>query len=449
MSEGYVVSVQTNLGGRTFGQEMHFLAGMGINSISAGDVNKDGLTDLVIANGGTVLADTATGKGTTTTDVITGGITVLLGQKVLTKVATTTTLTITSPLTVPFGQPVHGTAQVMANDGSAVTGTISFFDGTTNLCTIAVSAVSCPAGSGSGFAVGTHELTAVYSGDDAHLVSTSAAVTVVVTAAAKAQTMTMLTSSLDPATVGQSVTFTANVIAAGSSVTPTGVVTFLDGSTVLGTKTLVGSGVASFSTAALGVGNHAITASYAGDTGSAASVSTVLTETVNGTAPVTSGFSVSVTGATEVPVGGVANLAVAVAPQTGYMQPVQLSCTDLPSEASCSFAAKMIPAGGGTTTLQFSAAAPRACSVNTSETASLPIGGSAVAAFVVLLIPGKRRRALKGLWGVVISLCGMASLTGCGACTDLGTKPGAYTIQVVGTSTGNVVSTKVRVVVSE
>ena len=69
----------------------------------------------------------------------------------------------------------------------------------------------------------------------------------------------------------------------GASVAaPTGVVTFLDGSTVLGTKTLVGSGVASFSTASLSVGSHAITASYAGDANSAASVSTVLMETVNG-----------------------------------------------------------------------------------------------------------------------------------------------------------------------
>jgi hypothetical protein len=228
------------------------------------------------------------------------------------------------------------------------------------------------------------------------------------------------------------------------------VVTFLDGTTVLGTEALVGSGVASFSTAGLSVGSYAITASYAGDAGSAASVSAVLTETVNGTAPVTSGFSVSVTGTATVPVGGVASLAVAVAPQTGYMQPVQLSCADLPSEASCSFGAKTIPAGGGTTALQFSAAAPRACSVDTSETARLPLGGSAVAALVVLLIPGKRRRALKGLVVALIALCGMASLTGCGgACTDLGTKPGSYTIQVVGTSSGNVVSTKVRVVVSE
>ena len=132
---------------------------------------------------------------------------------------------------------------------------------------------------------------------------------------------------------------------------------------MLGTKTLVGSGVASFSTVCAECWEPCDYGGYAGDANSAASASAVLTETVNGTAPVTGGFSVSVSGAATVGVGGAANLQVAVAPQTGYMQPVQLSCADLPSESACTFAAKTIPAGGGTTTLQFSAAAPQACQV--------------------------------------------------------------------------------------
>jgi hypothetical protein len=261
MSDGYVVCVENNLGGRVFGAERHYLAGMGINSISAGDVNKDGRTDLVIANGGAIISNPANGQtATAKTDVNTGGITVLLNQ--LTLVPTTVVLTITSPLAITFGQAVDGSAQVTASDGSLPTGTISFFDGATNICTIPVApSASCPASAGANFAVGTHVLTAVYSGDTTHLGSTSAPVAVtVLPVATKAQTVTMLTSSLDPAVSGQSVTFTANVVATGGSV-PTGVVTFLDGSNVLGTKTLVGSGVASFSISSLSVGNHAITAS--------------------------------------------------------------------------------------------------------------------------------------------------------------------------------------------
>jgi hypothetical protein len=329
----------------------------------------------------------------------------------------------------------------------------------TIICSIPVAPLaSCPASAGASFAVGTHVLTAVYSGDATHLGSTSATVTVVVLpVATKATTVTMLTSSLDPATSGQSVTFTANVVAAaGSVVAPTGVVTFLDGSTVLGVKALVGSGVASFSTSSLSVGAHAITASYAGDANSVSSVSSVLAETVNGAVIAGSGFSVSVTGAAKVGVGVMASLQVAVAPQTGYMQPVQLSCADLPSEAACAFAAHTIPAGGGTTTLQLSTMAPRSCEVanSGSTTAGLPFAGTSVAALLVLVIPGKRRRAIRGLLVALVALGGMASLTGCaGACTDLGTKPGTYTIRVIGTSgsgaTANVVTTKVQVVVQE
>jgi len=229
----------------------------------------------------------------------------------------------------------------------------------------------------------------------------------------------------------------------------------VDGSTVLGTKTLVGSGVASFSISSLSVGSHVITASYAGDASSTASVSAVLTEMVNGTATAVNGFSVSVTGAARVGVGGVASLQVAVAPQTGYVQPVQLSCGDLPSEAACTFAAQTIPAGGGTTILQLSTAAPQACQVadSGSTTANLSFAGTTMAALVVLFIPGKRRRAIKGLFVAMIALCGMATLSGCGNCTDLGTKPGTYTIRVIGTSgsgaTANVVTTKVQVTVTE
>ena len=71
-----------------------------------------------------------------------------------------------------------------------------------------------------------------------------------------------------------------------------------------------------------------------------------------------------------------------------------------------------------------------------------------MAALLVLFIPGKRRRGIKGLLVALIALCGMFTLSGCGACTDLGTKPGSYTLRVIGTSGGNVVTTKVQVTVT-
>ena len=76
-------------------------------------------------------------------------------------------------------------------------------------------------------------------------------------------TVTSLTSSSNPALLGQTVTLTATVNDGGG--TPTGAVDFYDGATMIGTGTLTGSAVATFSTAALATGTHGLTAFYPGD----------------------------------------------------------------------------------------------------------------------------------------------------------------------------------------
>src|SRR5439155_4368745 len=65
--------------------------------------------------------------------------------------------------------------------------------------------------------------------------------------------------------------------------TPTGTVTFKDGSTTLGTGTLDGSGVATYTTGAFtfSVGSHSITAVYGATTNYNTSTSSTLTQTVN------------------------------------------------------------------------------------------------------------------------------------------------------------------------
>ena len=90
-------------------------------------------------------------------------------------------------------------------------------------------------------------------------------------------TATTLTSSRNPSTPGQPVTFTATVTASGG--TPTGTVTFMDAGNTIGTGTLSG-GIGTFTTAALTLGSHSITASYAGASGFSPSVSSVLAQVV-------------------------------------------------------------------------------------------------------------------------------------------------------------------------
>jgi hypothetical protein len=94
------------------------------------------------------------------------------------------------------------------------------------------------------------------------------------------QTSSALTSSINPAPLGQPVTFTVSVTA--PSGTPTGVVAFYDGGTFLGTATLDANGVARFTISTLMAGDHSITAFYYGDVLDGTSVSDVLNETVSG-----------------------------------------------------------------------------------------------------------------------------------------------------------------------
>jgi len=142
----------------------------------------------------------------------------------------------------------------------------------------------------SALSVATHSITATYSGDGNFNAtgvggSTAPALSQVVN---KADSLSTVTSSVNPSVFGQSVTFTATVTAVAPGVgTPSGTVTFKDAATILGTGTLDGSGKATFTTSALSVTTHSITATYSGDgnfnaTGATAnSTATGLTQTVN------------------------------------------------------------------------------------------------------------------------------------------------------------------------
>jgi hypothetical protein len=156
---------------------------------------------------------------------------------------------------------------------SGATGIVTFMDGVSTLGTSALDASGVAAFSISSLVVGTHSITAQYSGDGSHTGSTSSALSQTVN---KASTTTTLTSNPNPSKSGRTVIFTATV----SSSTATGTVQFSDGSTLLGSIAL-SSGNASFSTS-LNAGKHSITAAYSGDANFSGSTSAVLTQNVTG-----------------------------------------------------------------------------------------------------------------------------------------------------------------------
>jgi uncharacterized repeat protein (TIGR01451 family) len=174
--------------------------------------------------------------------------------------STTTTLTSSGNPSV-YGQPVTFTATVSNGSSSTPAGNVVFEEDNTIVDKVALSngvATFTP----STLSVGSHNITAIYCSDTNDYGSTSNTVSQVVD---KDKTTTTLDSSIIPSVYGQNVTFTATVSVTGlGSGTPTGTVTFYDGTTKLGTGTFSG-GAATFSTSALSVNNHSITAVYGGD----------------------------------------------------------------------------------------------------------------------------------------------------------------------------------------
>ena len=169
-----------------------------------------------------------------------------------TKAGTTTTVTSSSNPSV-FGQSVTFTATV-SSSLTGMTGTVTFQDGAISIGTGTVGGGKATLAA-SFTLVGTHTITAFYSGDSNFLSSDNTTVPFQQTVN-QASTTTTVTSSVNPSVFGQSVTFTATV---SSTTRMTGTVTFLDGSVTLGTGALSGlqpttwSGVASMPTAREGL----------------------------------------------------------------------------------------------------------------------------------------------------------------------------------------------------
>lgn len=185
----------------------------------------------------------------------------------------TTTTVVSSLNPSTFGQSVTFTATVAG--GTAPTGTVQFKDGATNLGAPVMLTGTTATFTTAALSVGTHPITAVYSGDSSNGGSSSPAVSQVVNGAAPGATTTSVVSSLNPSMVGQSVTFTATV----NVTNPTGTVQFDDGANVLGTGA-VSAGTATLTTSTLALGSHPITAIYSGDATNATSTSATLIQVV-------------------------------------------------------------------------------------------------------------------------------------------------------------------------
>ena len=277
-----------------FGQSVSFTATVGPGAPGSGTPTgtvdfKDGATDLtpggvsLVGGRGTFsISSLSVGRQTITASY--SGDANFLASQARAALQVNKAISQTSALGVFPNPAVFGQAISFRVNVSAVfpakgtpTGTVTFLDGSTTLGSLTLT------GGGATFTTpslsrGNHLISADYSGDGNFLASASPGYGELVQ---RDTTTTAVTASPNPPIAGQVVTFTAAVRAnAPGSGKPTGTVTFKDFNAMLGSGTLNSAGQATFSTTALAVGSHAITATYGGDNNFTASVSAILSPTV-------------------------------------------------------------------------------------------------------------------------------------------------------------------------
>lgn len=281
--------------------------------------------------------------------------------QIVNKDSTATNL-VASSTTITFGQSIIFTASVSvpAPGVSTPSGTVTFTDGIITLGTGIISngVVSYTTSS---LGVGTHDVTAVYSGDGNNSSSTSSKVTVTVNSNF-AGTNLNLTSTPNPSVFGQSVTFTATVTPVFGNGTPTGSVIFTDTTTnaSLGTVAL-NKGIASIAISTLSVTSHNIAASYAGDSNYSGSAATnPVTQMVNkddtsislnaSTTSITVGQTVNFTATVSITAPGVGSPSGNVS----FMDGNNTLATATISNGAATFSASNLSTGGHTITAVYS-----------------------------------------------------------------------------------------------
>lgn len=173
---------------------------------------------------------------------------------------------------------LHLTATVTMAAGSvadgAITGLVTFSEGSVVLGTAAVDANGNALLELSTLAVGQHTITAVYGGSTNYSGSGSASL---IETVAQARTTTTLAGN---ASVLAGTAYTLTATTTFPAAVGSGTVTFLDAGTRIGVGTVNSQGVATLTITTLAVGGHVILAQYGGDSNYAGSRSVPLAMTV-------------------------------------------------------------------------------------------------------------------------------------------------------------------------
>jgi len=327
-----------------------------------------------------------------------------------------------------FGSQVTFTATVVpaAQAARDPTGTVSFYDGATLLGTGTLSKVSgsfIATFATSTLSVGTHSITAAYSGDANYSSSTSAVLSQVVNQAPGSVT---LSASPNPVVSGSPVALTATVPAG-----QTGTVTFYDGTTVLGTSTISGT-TATLSVPNFSPGTHSITAGYNGDTNHTTATSSAVSLVVTSAAD----FSIAIqTPSQTISPGASASYTVALTSVNGaFTNVVTLTAANLPPGSSYTFMPTTLTPGSTGATSTFMVSVPKQSGVLDRDPRTRLLVAVLLLPLTVRRVRARPPRLL--LW-LLFSLGTLGSVVGCGG--SGGNHPAQiYNIMITATS-GNLV----------
>ncbi len=379
----------------------------------------------------------------------------------------TTTVVAGVPTPVKYGVANAVTAAIGTNsNGVAPTGTVSFTESGNALNVSNITYVGAPGNSGgpatlvaSGtynfLSLGSHNVTASYSGDSNYSASTSSATTFNVV-----QDDTRIGGIVygGGLTVGTQTTLLASVLTDGAGVAPTGTVTFYDGATALsGTPVYVGHDGSPSTSAELDAtltytfntgGTHQITARYSGDTYYLASQSASAQAV-----PIAGPFNIVPDGPITVTAGQTGSTNLTLSSNNGFTGSVTLTCTPSPTaaETTCGFAQGSGATQSSVTVNLSGANVPVTFSVTTTAAHTIAAnhpfsfrnisGGLMVCGLFVFGIPMVRRRSAAILTMLVLFAAFTAVSCGGGGSstpppprTDPGTSRGTYAFTVTGTT---------------
>jgi hypothetical protein len=421
------------------------------DAIAIGDFNGDGIPDLAV----TSLDDNATAANPNNSPVP-GTVTILLGHG-------DGTFTV-SPVTPQTGNSPNFIA-VGDFNGDGVTDIVTannMSDTATVLITQTQSATATATGV-SPVGTGTHQVDASYPGDSDYASGTSASAGL--TAQLPTPRMALAANPSD-AVAGTPVTITATingtttspsapslrVRAMAATPTPTGTVTFFNGNTQLGSSALNSSGVASYTTSSLALGQDSITGSYSGDAHYSPVTSSPVVVSVSSTAPapvigsMTPTFTSASGAVFTITVNGsafMANSTVnwgATALATTYVGPTQLTAqvtaAEITSEGITAITVVTpAPGGGASAGLQFEVDSADSATTPPSFTASTAIVTSGSPANYSVTLPATVSSATVSCLNLPTGATCSYSAGTITIATSSATPAGTYLVTVIFTET--------------